>query len=174
LEFSNQQIQIDMLPKFENLNLEPIAPRYFLIILANIIITYGNILIVLFVTNHFFSDDPEYPAHLFWLFFGVVCFIGLCHLVLLRLGFNKRKYALREKDVIYSSGYIINKTMTLPFNRIQHIEISRSFMARKLGLSTLRIYSAGESGGDMTIAGLPKAVADAQYAFLTKIVNERV
>jgi membrane protein YdbS with pleckstrin-like domain len=47
-------------------------------------------------------------------------------------------------------------------------------LARKLGLSTLKIYSAGESGGDIAIKGLPKDVAETQYAFLTKVINERL
>jgi hypothetical protein len=171
--FTNHRIEIEALPKFETLKLEPISPRYFLIILANIIVTYGNVLVVLLVIHHFFSDDSDYLHQLFWFIFFVVAAIGIFNLGLLRLGFKKRKYALREKDIIYSSGYINNKTTTLPFNRIQHLEISRTFMARKLGLSTLKIYSAGESGGDIAIAGLPKDIADAQYTFLTDIVNER-
>ena len=90
------------------------------------------------------------------------------------LGFKKRGFALREKDICYSHGYLVNKTLALPYNRIQHIEIARSFMARKLGLASLKIYSAGESGGDMVIHGLPKALAESQYTFLTKIINEQL
>jgi membrane protein YdbS with pleckstrin-like domain len=90
------------------------------------------------------------------------------------LGFRKRAYAMREKDICYTHGYIISKTIALPYNRVQHIEISRSFIARKLGLSTLKIYSAGESGSDLVIHGLPEKIAEAQYAFLTQVINERL
>jgi membrane protein YdbS with pleckstrin-like domain len=90
------------------------------------------------------------------------------------LGFKNRKYAIREQDMTYTQGYIVTKMVTLPYNRIQHLEIRRSFLSRKLGLSTLKIYSAGESGGDLSIKGLPKDVAERQYAYLTQIINERV
>ena len=95
-------------------------------------------------------------------------------MIIYKLGFKKRKYALREKDIIYSSGYIVNNTTTLPLNRIQHLEITRSFMARRLGLATLKIYSAGESGGDIAIKGLLNAIAEKQYAHLTSVLNDRV
>jgi hypothetical protein len=100
--------------------------------------------------------------------------VMLLHALVYILGFKNRKYAMRELDICYTRGYLVTRTIAVPYNRIQHIEISRSFLARKLGLSALKIYSAGESGGDLIIHGLPKDIADAQYAFLTKVINERL
>lgn len=169
--FTNSQIDIDTLPKFEAVNLQRISPKYFYILLINFSLIYAIALISLLVLKFYLKED--FLAPIFWyVFFGVLVF-GIFNFIILKLGFSKRKYALREKDIMYSCGYFTNKTTTLPFNRIQHLEVSRSFLSRKFGLSTLKIYSAGESGGDISIAGLPKSVADTQYAFLTNIVNDR-
>lgn len=170
--FSNNQINIDELPKVETLDFKPIAKSYFKIILFNLIITFTSVIAVLFVLRALILEG-EYPK-VFWSVIALLVFLFFISLGLNKLGFKTRKYALREKDITYTHGYISNSTTTLPFNRIQHLEISRSFLARKLGLSTLKIYSAGESGGDLSIKGLPKDTAESQYAFLTTILNERI
>ncbi|WP_350340360.1 PH domain-containing protein [Paraflavitalea speifideaquila] len=38
--------------------------------------------------------------------------------------FSNKAYAIREKDVIYRSGWIIQSTHTCPFNRIQHSAVT--------------------------------------------------
>ncbi len=170
--FSNIQVNVNALPKAEDLDLNPISPKYFYILLLNICIPFIVLTTAALVLN-FFADDSNIQSVL-WYGIAAIFIMFIISIVLGYLGFKKRKYAIREKDMTYSHGYIVHKIITLPYNRIQHIEIARSFLARKFGLSTLKIYSAGQSGGDISIKGLPRDVADAQYDFLTKIINERV
>jgi membrane protein YdbS with pleckstrin-like domain len=170
--FSNTQIDVTALPKSQDLTLQPISPKYFIIIIINTSMTYA-VLIGALITLNMFAEDIEFNEVANYAV-GILCVLFLLSMLIAFLGFKKRKYAMREKDMTYSHGYLVNKTITLPYNRIQHIEIARSFLARKFGLSTLKIYSAGQSGGDLSIKGLPKDIADDQYAFLTKIINERL
>lgn len=170
--FSNIQINVNTLPKSEDLKLNPISPKYFYIILFNISLIY-IILIAALLGLYFFAYDSGIHS-VIWYAISIVSIFYPISIALSYLGFKMKKYAIREKDMTYSHGYIVHKIITLPYNRIQHIEIARSFLARKFGLSTLKIYSAGQSGGDIAIKGLPRDVADAQYDFLTKIINERV
>ncbi len=171
--FSNNQIEIDSLPKVEDLKLKAIDKRYFNIIIFNIIITFSS-LIGVFTALRFVIKKAVYNTHVYWfLLVGLILFF-LIQFIVYKLGFKMRRYAMREEDIIYTEGLLTNTTTTLPFNRIQHIEIARSFLARKMSLSTLKIYSAGESGGDLSIKGLPKEEAETINAFLTKILNERV
>lgn len=170
--FTNNQIDVSSLPKVEHLEMRPIHRNYLYVLFINIFLVYGSIILGLVVIRTF-SDDDSLNQFAFYAVCGLAV-ISLFTSILYYLGFKKRKYAMREKDITYSHGYLITKTITLPHNRIQHLEIARSFLARKLGLSTLKIYSAGESGGDIAIKGLPKGVAEAQYAFLTKVINERL
>jgi membrane protein YdbS with pleckstrin-like domain len=59
----------------------------------------------------------------------------------------------------------------VPISRIQHIEESRSWLARKLNLATLKIFTAGESGSDLKIDGLPHEEAKQINDFLSTRVN---
>jgi membrane protein YdbS with pleckstrin-like domain len=94
------------------------------------------------------------------------------NILLTILSFSKRKYALRTHDIIYTKGFLVNTVTTLPFIRIQHIEISRSFLARKLNLATLNIYSAGSSGENLSIKGLSLEAANRLNDHITSKLNE--
>ncbi len=69
-------------------------------------------------------------------------------------GFRIRGYALREHDITYQKGYFLYSLATIPFNRVQHSEISRGPIARLFRLTTLRIYTAGGATSDLSIGGL--------------------
>jgi membrane protein YdbS with pleckstrin-like domain len=170
--FTNEQIDVASLPKLEDLQMNPIDRKYLLILLLNIFFTYGIPIFGLLVANYL-SVNKKFKDVSPYVLFTLILMMVLTMLIY-GIGFKKRVYALRERDICYSHGYFINKLIALPFNRIQHIEIARSFLARKFGLATLKIYSAGESGSDLVIHGLPKDVAESQYAFLTQVINERV
>ena len=75
------------------------------------------------------------------------------------IGLKTRKFAVREKDIIYQKGFFRNVTKIIPFNRIQHSEISEGWLSRRLKLQTLSLYTAGGEGASIKIAGLPKEIA---------------
>lgn len=74
-------------------------------------------------------------------------------------GFPIRRFGIRELDIIYQKGYLVKKETIVPFNRIQHIEVTQSLLLRKFNLYSLLIYTAGESSGDLKIAGLDHQTA---------------
>lgn len=170
--FTNNQIEIDSLPKVEDIEYIPIEKSYLKIILFNLFFIYGSILASLSIAKYI-SNNEKFQFF-FWYLIITIVLIFISQVIISTLGFKKRKYALREKDIIYTEGLLINSITTLPFNRIQHTEVKRSFIARRLGLSTLNIYSAGESGSDLNIKGLPKEKAETINAFLTNLLNERL
>ncbi len=170
--FSNTQIAIDTLPKLEDIELDAISPKYFKIITINTVFVY-LVGIALLIAMHIFVEDTVINT-IFWFVLGALLLLCVLTLVLYRLGFKKRKYALRTHDISYAEGFFNYKLTTLPFNKIQHIEVSRSVLQRKFELSSLKVYSAGESGGDLVIKGLSKTTAQKLYNHLTSILNARV
>jgi uncharacterized protein len=64
-------------------------------------------------------------------------------------------YALREHDLLFKQGMFWQSVVMIPFNRIQHIEIHRNPVERKLNLASLKLFSAGGISADMKIHGLP-------------------
>jgi membrane protein YdbS with pleckstrin-like domain len=74
---------------------------------------------------------------------------------------DKRKfYSLREQDLSYRSGLIFRKTVSQPMLRIQHVELKRGPIDRKVGLAKLQVFSAGGALHTFEIPGLPLETAE--------------
>lgn len=61
------------------------------------------------------------------------------------LSYNNYKYELREDGFRKEHGVIWKKYVTIPYERIQNVDIYRGLLARILGLSDLNIQTAGMS-----------------------------
>lgn len=62
-----------------------------------------------------------------------------------RLTWYFYKYQLTETDVRKESGVIVKAYVSIPYDRIQNVDIYRGVIARILGLSDLHIQTAGTS-----------------------------
>ena len=80
-------------------------------------------------------------------------------------------YVLNPAEVHYRTGALWRKQVSVPVNRIQHVEISQGVIERSLGLAKLVLYTAGGSGSDLAIPGLPLTTAEALRAQLLQQVN---
>jgi uncharacterized membrane protein YdbT with pleckstrin-like domain len=62
-----------------------------------------------------------------------------------RLTYRFYRYELREDGFRKESGVIWKRYVTIPYERIQNVDIYRGVIARLLGLSDLQIQTAGAS-----------------------------
>ncbi len=88
------------------------------------------------------------------------------------LGFPRKGYLVREKDISFQRGIITYKLTTVPYNRIQHVEVNQGVLAKLFKLSTVKIYTAGGSMSDLSIPGLPVTDAQKLKAFLSEKISE--
>lgn len=170
MNFSNLQIQTESLPKVLDLVLKPISKTYFKIIVLNKLAIYSGLIGLVLGFRYFIEREEEVQLNL-WYILSIV--IGFCiiNFIISLLAFKKRKYAIRKYDVVYSKGLIIHSIVTVPMSRIQHVEESRSWLARHFGLATLKIFTAGESGSDLSIKGLPHLEAKQIKEIISNKVN---
>lgn len=167
--FSNAQIQTNSLPQLDDVVLKPISKRYLNIILINQSIFFAIIFTGLFLLRNFINHEEV--QQVFWYIFSVITVLFVLNVLISILAFRKRKYAIREHDIIYSKGLVFNSITTVPLSRVQHIEESRSWLARQFNLATLNIFTAGESGSDLSIKGLPKDEARQINDFISAKTN---
>lgn len=83
-------------------------------------------------------------------------------------GFHYKSYALREKDIVYNTGWLWRRVTTVPFNRVQHVSIDQGPVERNFDLSKLKIFTAGGNASDMTIPGLRPETANYLKEFIVK------
>lgn len=167
-EFTNNPIDINQLPKFEEVQLKGLNPKYITVLLFNfsllLILVIGG-----FSTLFYFKKDAFSNSTWILILVGILVFLaGL--IVFTKLSFNKKGYAFREHDTIYKSGLISETTTIIPFNRVQHVALHQGFISRKLGLASIELFTAGGSSSDLEIPGL--LLADAQL--IKNLVSQKI
>jgi len=170
MNFTNLQIQTEQLPKVEYVVLKPISKSYLKIILLNKLALYTGLIGLVFGLKYIIEKKEEVQLNLWYMLSAVVVFCIFNFIVSL-LAFKKRKYAMREHDVVYAKGLLVHSITTVPISRIQHVEESRSWLARHFGLATLKIFTAGEAGSDLSIKGLPYIEAKQIKEIISDKVN---
>lgn len=163
--FTNETIDIHALPKYETVVMEGLDPKYKKIMWLNFWISTVIFTIIVLVPALVLFGGQWQMA----LFFLPVLFIQGINLIILNKLFNSRKYAIREKDIIYKSGLINHNTTILSFNRIQHVSIHESWLARRLQLAKIEMYSTGDS---LSIPGLPVEVAQKIKALILHKISK--
>jgi membrane protein YdbS with pleckstrin-like domain len=167
-EFTNNPIDITQLPKFEEVQLKGLNPKYITVLLFNF-----SLLLILVIGGFsaLFYFKQEAFSNTIWIaiLVGLVLFLaGL--VVFTKLSFHKKGYAFREHDAIYKSGLISETTTIIPFNRVQHVALHQGFISRKLGLASIELFTAGGSSSDLEIPGL--LLADAQL--IKNLVSQKI
>jgi len=150
-QFTNEAIDINLLPKYQEVDLKSPHPNYWKVILINTLIFIG--ITGAGLTIFIFSNEQTKPYSIYF----IIGFIAISTLIFLlyRASFKKRGYALRDKDIIYKSGIIAETTSIIPLNRIQHVALNEGMFSRIYKLATLQIHTAGGVTGHIHIAGIP-------------------
>jgi hypothetical protein len=152
MQFSNPEIVISTLPKVEETRLVPVDERYYTVLSYNLvvywIVFFVATLVVMILNREFHS----------WMMAGITLFVfaTLCflHFRLTYLTFKNMAYAIREHDILYQTGWLRKSLHVCPYNRIQHCSVDAGVFERNLGITKLKIYSAGGNDSDIVIPGL--------------------
>ena len=149
--FTNEPIDISALPKFEEVTIKKPHADYLKIIWINLFICI-IITGILLVLGLLFIDEIKLYIVLisaaYLILVSIIC-------IVYHIGFKKRGYAIRTKDLIYKSGVIAESTTIIPLNRIQHIELNEGILSRMFKLGTLQIFTAGGQSGHLKVSGIP-------------------
>jgi len=158
MQFSNVELDISSLPKAEDAKLIPIDERYYTVV-SYYQVFYWFILFI--VTLIVAIMNEEFHS---WMMVGITttAFIVICFLSfrLSYLNFKNKAFAVREHDILYQTGWLTKSLHVCPFNRIQHCSVDAGVFERDLGISKLRIYSAGGNDSDIVIHGLTQEQAN--------------
>lgn len=147
--FQNPQLELERLPLLAEIQFVKLSPAYWKYSIATTIV--GFVIFGLPLIGLWFGAEA-------WIAALVSSLWGLLFLVslfLTRLKYNLKGYALRAHDIVYRRGLIFRSLTTIPFSRLQHCEIQEGPIERIFGLNTLLVYTAGGSGSDLSIPGLP-------------------
>ena len=156
--FENNKLEVEGLPQLGDQDFEMLPKRYFRLrmwtwgatSLISILLICSAIAWLAMEREAGISDFPMvlWIAMASWSIFLGLWGISEFH------GFQMRGYAMRDRDLSYRAGFFFHAYTTVPFNRLQHSEISQGPVARLAKLCTLKIYTAGSSGANLSISGM--------------------
>lgn len=158
MTFVNLPVELDTLPRAQDLDLKPLDPRYPKEVLVQHLITWGILTLIALVPYIIVAKPPGLRRVLINLPL-VFLLLGIVFSTLAVAMAKAKMMALRDHDVVFRSGIWWRKTIMLPRNRVQHIELSSGPLQRKFGLASLKFYTAGGAAIDLQIDGLSQQQA---------------
>ena len=168
-EFTNSVILPDSLPELKQDLFNSLSKDYLKIILIRIAI-FAIVLIAALIAFIYFTGK-DVPFFVKTILVGVSSILLIYILVITILGFAKKGYLIRENDISFKRGLIVYKQTSVPFNRIQHVEVNQGVFEKFYKLSSLKIYTAGGTSSDLTIPGIAIETAHNLKAFLSEKIS---
>ena len=168
--FSNSIVKPDNLPEIDRQTFNLLEKKYRTIFLIRILFFF-IFSVVGFLAFLIFSDE-KVPVLVKVIISAVILLITFYMLLITILGFSKKGYLVRENDISFQRGIIIFKSISIPFNRIQHVEVNQGILAKLFKLSSIKIFTAGGATSDLSIPGLPVETAHQLKGFLSEKISE--
>lgn len=168
--FSNSVILPEDLPEIKQESFNALDKKYLRILLVRTTL-FALILIGSFAAFLFFSEE-ELPRIVLIVIISAIVLLIAWSTTVTVLGFPRKGYLLRENDISFKKGLIAFKQTSVPFNRIQHVEVNQGILAKLMKLSSVKIYTAGGTSSDLSIPGLPVETAQKLKAFLSEKISE--
>jgi membrane protein YdbS with pleckstrin-like domain len=108
------------------------------------------------------------------IFFILVLVLGEIYV---QLAYANWKYEFTEEGLKKERGIIFKKYSSVPYVRIQNVDIHRGIFARAFGFSTLMLHTAGYSGVPNAEGNLPAVethrAEEIRKLIMHKIINRR-
>ena len=168
--FSNSILLPENLPEVDSKTFNRLDQSYLKIMFIRILFLFlfmsGILMAILFLTVDIPTSIVAIPGG------SAIVLITLFASVITVLGFPQKGYLVREQDISFQRGLITYKLTTVPFNRIQHVEVNQGILAKMFRLSSVKLYTAGGATSDLSIPGLPVSDAKRLKAFLSEKISE--
>ncbi|WP_126972430.1 PH domain-containing protein [Gynurincola endophyticus] len=154
----NKIVLVEELPIAEEVQYQPLASNYKRVRFWETFIFLIIILVAVYALMYFF---PQWKVFRYrYLLGGIWLAYAIFNYISIYLKFKNTGYALRDKDILYKTGWLVKKLQSFPISRIQHASVQSNAVERLFGLSSVSVFTAGSSGDDLTIRGLKKETAD--------------
>ncbi len=149
LQFENNTVEISDLPALEQVDMQLFHPALRTIQWIQSGIFFGIVFLVAGIGLLF----QGLSFKLILLVLIGIGLLALLNMAWIHFAFRYKKFAIRDKDVIYQRGLLFRKVTAIPFNRIQHCEVSQGPVERFFYLGRLNIFTAGGAASDLNMAG---------------------
>jgi membrane protein YdbS with pleckstrin-like domain len=107
-----------------------------------------------------------------WVAIALLALVGLFAVGFVPRRVRAMQYSLRSDDLVFRKGIFFQRSVAVPYGRLQLVDVSRGPISRLLGLSKLSLVTASASSG-VSIPGLPQDVAEKLRDHLIAVAETR-
>lgn len=86
--------------------------------------------------------------------------------------FRRWRYRVTPKTVELHKGVVFQREVHVPMHRVQHVDLERGPLERRLGLTRLILFTAGTKSARQEIPGLDHDGAEALRNEIAKYLND--
>lgn len=143
-----------------------VSPKYVIVDLAGTLVS-GIVVVVA-------TSIPATVSHNGYLFAlpAVVALIFIVTLILVPRRVRSIGYQLRDDDLLFRRGLMFQRFVSVPYGRMQLVDINRGPLDRAVGLSQVKFVTAAAATG-VTIPGLVAADAEELRDQLVALAESR-
>lgn len=168
--FTNSLILPKNLPETDGKTFTPLDKKYLKILFIRM--SFFFVLLIGAFVSFLLLSDENIPSIVIIILALILTLSIACTGIITTLAFPRKGYLVREKDISFQKGLITYKLTSVPFNRIQHVEVNQGVLAKMFKLSSVKLYTAGGNASDLSIYGLPQDIAQKLKAFLSEKISE--
>lgn len=104
----------------------------------------GFFIIILILIISSFAVNPLTIIFTYIIFY--ISFVIVIAEIYARMSYNRYLYEIGDKEIKIEHGIIWKKYTSIPYQRVQNIDIRRGIIARVFGFSSVDVETAGNSG----------------------------
>ena len=159
--FSNKERSADDIAAPAQMKFEALSPAYKKMFFVSTLVVAVSVIVLNLAINLLAAGSLQslLTSTAAILVSGILVLATSLGLTLPKLMWRSKGYQLREHDLHYRRGVIWHRVTSLPYVRIQHVELESGPVERYFKLATLKFYTAGGGSADMKIPGLPFGIA---------------
>ena len=125
--------------------LHPGARWLFRLQAFNSLIYYAFFITMIFQTTQIVKENSIIVPIVYAVIYSIISALIISE-IYARMSYTRWLYEINNKVIKVEHGIIWKKYTSIPFERIQNIDIQRGIIARMAGFSSVNIETAGKSG----------------------------
>jgi membrane protein YdbS with pleckstrin-like domain len=169
MNFINEQINEAAIPDAQLVNWQPVEKDYLKVLRIQWLIVSVILLVIAVVLLVLVQSFRQVIP--FALISGSWLFICAFYFIVMEKSFKQLAYAIREHDILYRRGWLVQTMIACPYNRIQHCSADAGLLDRKYKLSSLTLFTAGANAADLRISGIKEEMAQKLREFIMQKIK---
>lgn len=169
---TNRQIDLESVDSVDELVYEHLEPKY--VRVQTVLAVMGYLCVMIVPFSLLFFDEFPHRTTLIVVIETILFLLALVNIWFVPKAYRYKGFAIREHDISYRSGILFPKTITVPFCKIQQVNVGQGLVPRIFGLYEVDVVNGAQMLSSLVIPGLTAERAnDIRELVMRKVKDEK-